>query len=434
MSHHPRERRRPLSRREFLRRAGATGIALPSLAAILAACASDEPTVGGGTTGGDGATGATGPTGGGLQLARPDNPVTLPISDANPPIADGLSPEAGPLRIFGYNDYIWKRVRNQFAAEYGVDIEYTVFDTPEEMVAKLQSGGSEFDLIVSVTLENVGKLAFGELIQPLNKGYIPNFSSVWAVFQDPYYDQGAQYTVPYTVYTTGIGYRNDIVPDDVAAMANPYDILWDANHAADGVHLLNGARDTLSAALLRMGADVNTDDPAVLDEAKQMLLDGVATMNWKFDHVDYNELGTFAVHQTWSGQVVYYQYYLPEGLPIDVFSYAWPPKGSAGANGIITNDMFAIPKGAQNPVLAHAMIDWLSDPGNALLNYSYEGFQPPIEGVTADSILADGLVPENLANVLIDETDFALGVQQLELAPETNQLWQQIYQEVTGGA
>jgi spermidine/putrescine transport system substrate-binding protein len=401
------------------------------MAAILSACASDDGDGGGGGgTGGDGGDGQ----GQELQLARPDNPVTLPISDTNPPIADGLSPEAGPLRIFGYNEYIWKKVRNQFSAEYGVDIEYTVFDTPEEMVAKLQSGGSEFDLIVTVTLENVGKLAFGELIQPLNKTYLPNFSNVWSVYQDPYYDQGAQYTVPYTVYTTGIGYRNDLVTDDVAAMANPYDVLWDPAYAADGVHLLNGARDTISAALLRMGEDVNTDDPAVLDAAQQMLLEGVDAMNWKFDHTDYSELGTFAIHQTWSGQVVYYQYYLPDDLGIEAFTYVWPPKAAGGQAGIITNDVFAIPRGARSPVLAHAMIDWLSDPANALLNYSYEGFQPPINDVTPDSILAEGLVPENLANVLLTEEDFALGVQQLELAPATNQLWQQIYTEVTGGA
>jgi len=43
-------------------------------------------------------------------------------------------------------------------------------------------------------------------------------------------------------------------------------------------------------------------------------------------------------------------------------------------------------------------------------------------------------VPENLANILIAKEDFALGVQELELAPAVNQLYQQIYQEVTGGA
>ncbi len=421
---HPRQARPPLSRREFLRRAGATGIAVPSLAAILAACADD------------GGTGGTGGTGGEpeLQLARPDSPVELPLLGSNPPIEDGLSPEAGPLRIFGYNDYIWKKVRNQFAAEYGVEIEYTVFDTPEEMVAKIQSSGSDFDIIVSVTPENVGKLAFGELIQPLNKTYIPNFSHAWAVFNEPFYDVGARYTAPYTVYTTGIAYRNDIVTDDIAAMDNPYDILWDASYASEGVHLLNGARDTLSAALLRSGADINTDDPAVLESAKQMLLEGVDTMNWKFDHVDYNELGTFAIHQTWSGQVVYYQYYLPDGLSIEQYSFVWPPKDAAGGDGIITNDMFAIPKGAPSPVLAHLLIDWMLDPANAASNYSYEGFQPPINEITPDSILADELVPPNVANILITEEDFPLGIPQVELAPATNQLWQQIYTEVTGGA
>ena len=420
-----REHRHPLSRREFLRRAGATGIALPSLAAILAACGGD-----GDTPGGNGGTG----DGEGLQLARPDNPIELPLLGSNPAIADDLPPEAGPLRIFGYNDYIWKKVRNQFAQEHGVEIEYTVFDTPEEMVAKVQSGGAKYDLIVSVTPENIGKLAYGELIQPLNKTYIPNFSNVWSVFEEPFYDVGARYTAPYTVYTTGIAYQNDLVTDDITAMENPYDILWEASYADQGVHLLNGARDTISAALLRMGADINTDDATVLEDAKQMLLEGVDTMNWKFDHVDYNELGTFAIHQAWSGQVSYYQYYLPEGLTIDRFSYVWPPKDAAGGNGIITNDMFAIPKGAESPVLAHLMIDWLLDTDNAASNYSYEGFQPPINEITPDTILEEELVPENLANILITEEDFRLGVPQVELAPATNQLWQQIYTEVTGGA
>jgi spermidine/putrescine transport system substrate-binding protein len=418
---HPKDRQQ-LSRREFLRRAAVTGIAVPSLASILAACGGSN---GGGTSGGGSPTET-------LQLARPGNPVTLPTTD-NPPIADGLSPEGGPLRIFGYADYIWKKVRNQFSDRYGAHIEYTVFDTPEEMVAKLQSSGSDFDLVVSVTLENVGKLAFGQLIQPLNKSYIPNFANVWDVFQDPFYDSGAAFTAPYTVYTTGIGYRNDLVKTDIASMDNPYDILWDADYAGQ-VHLLNGSRDTLAAAQLRMGADVNTSDKDTLDQVKQMLLDGVKTMNWKFDHVDYNELGSFAIHQTWSGQVSYYQYYLPKGETIDQYSYVWPPKTPSAKPGIITNDVFAIPKGAQNPVLAHKMIDFLLDDKVAATNYSYEGFQPPIKAYPPDKILADGLVPKNLANILIEEQDFSLGVQELELAPQVNQLYQQIYQEVTGGA
>ena len=420
-----------LSRREFLRRAAASAVALPPAAAILAACRS-QPSGGGG---GSEPVGRGGITGGPYPLARPDAPVTWTIFDDNPPIDDGLEPESGPLRIFGYNDYIWKRVRNQFQAEYGTGIEYTVFDTPEEMVAKVQSGASEFDLIVTVTTDNVGKMIAGKLLQPLNHSYIPNFqANVWPSFQSPYYDQESRYTMPYTLYTTGITWRNDVVTDDVADMKDPYDILWDTRYAGR-THLLNGARGTVAVALLRNGVtDVNTEDPAVLDEAKQTLLDGVDAMGWKFDHVDYNELGQFDIHHTWSGQVAYYQYYLPKGLGIEAFSYVWPPNATAGAPGLLDFDQFAIPKGAKNPVLAHKMIDFLLDTKHGIDNYSYEGFQAPLNAIQPDSIVDMGLVPANLANIIITEDDFAKGLAILELTPEGTQAWQSIYVDVTGGA
>lgn len=418
-------------RREFLRRAAAAGVALPSMAAILAACG-DSSETGGGTGGG-------GTSSGELQLARPDAPLTLPVTDDNPAIADGLERESGPLRIYGYADYIWKKVRNKFSDEMGVEIEYTVFDTPEEMVAKVQTNGADFDLIVSVTIENLGKMAYGQLLQPLNHSYLPNWdANAWPEVKDPFFDQGSQYTVPYTVYSTGIGYRNDLVSDDVGGMDNPYDLLWDPKWSGQ-THLLNGARDTLAAAQLRLGIDLNTADAAELDEVMTMLVDGVDAMKWKFDHVDYNELGNFAIHQTWSGQLTYYQYYLPKDLPITAFTWVWPPTEAAGMPGIITTDLFAIPKGAANPVLAHELINFLYEPENALTNYSYEGFQPPIVQYDPQEQIDTGIVPKNLANTLVTQEDFPLGddptkVQELELDPTLNQQYQQIYQQVTGGA
>ena len=429
MSEHPIERRKPLSRREFLRRAGATGIALPSMAAILAACGGGNGCGGGGGASPSAAQG----------LARPDNPVTLPLVDSNPPIADGLSPEAGPLRVIGYPDYIWNRVLKKFTNQFGAQVEWTQYATQEEMVREVQTHGADFDLWVTTTIDWIGKLAAGQLIQPVNHSYLPNFAAnAWDGVKSQFYDVGSQYSVPYTVYTTGIAYRNDLVNDDIAAMDNPYDIFWDTKYAGQ-THLLNGARDTLSVPLLRMGEDINTDDPTVLDQAKQMLLDGVQSMNWKFDHVDYNELNNqFAIHHTWSGQMTYYIYYLPEGLTIDRFTWVWPPDTPSGKSGILSSDLFAIPKGAKNPVLAHTMINMLYDGDVALENYSYEGYQPPNKAYSIDKVIADGIVPETLRNTLITEEHLPFGsrpaeVNEYELTPETTQLYQQIYTEVTGG-
>lgn len=129
-------------------------------------------------------------------------------------------------------------------------------------------------------------------------------------------------------------------------------------------------------------------------------------MNWRPRRL--SELGTFDIHQTWSGQVSYYQYYLPKG-PITAFSYVWPPKAAGKKPGIITNDVFAIPKGAKSPFLAHAWIDYLLEPSNAAVNYAYEGFQLPLTSIRPESTLADELAPKNLSNFLITQEDSRLG-------------------------
>ena len=56
---------------------------------------------------------------------------------------------------------------------------------------------------------------------------------MWPAFQNPWYDQQWRYTVPYTVYTTGIGWRTDQVSTDIAALPNPYDTLWDPKYRGE---------------------------------------------------------------------------------------------------------------------------------------------------------------------------------------------------------
>src|SRR3712207_9253204 len=46
-------------------------------------------------------------------------------------------------------------------------------------------------------------------------------SSDLPTLADPFYDKGSRYSAPYVTYSTGIGWRTDIVPADVAGMGNP---------------------------------------------------------------------------------------------------------------------------------------------------------------------------------------------------------------------
>ena len=112
MTHHPRERS-GATRRDFLKSSGAVALGASGAASLLSACGSSSSGGGSGASGGGGTTTGKGP--GGLPLARPNRPVTLPIYADNKPIASGLKPETGgTFTVFNYFDYLDKQVLKDF--------------------------------------------------------------------------------------------------------------------------------------------------------------------------------------------------------------------------------------------------------------------------------------------------------------------------------
>ena len=105
-------------------------------------------------------------------------------------------------------------------------MEISTFNDTDEAITKIRGGSVNYDLYFP-SYDQISRLVSGKLVQPLNHSYIPNIKNVWPSFTNPWYDQDWRYSVPYTIYTTGIGWRNDQVPADVAGMKNPYDVLWD---------------------------------------------------------------------------------------------------------------------------------------------------------------------------------------------------------------
>jgi spermidine/putrescine transport system substrate-binding protein len=415
MGLHPRERR-TYGRREFLRRAGATGIALPSLAAILAACGGSASESGGGG-------GATT-----VPIAAPNDPVTLPLSEDVPAIGDDLPLEKGPLKIYNWNDYVYKKVLNKFQDRYGVEVEYTQFDGMSEAISKISSGAVGFDVFFP-TLENLGKLVAAKLIQPLNHSYLPNLRNVWPELQDPFYDQGSRYSVPYLTWKTGIGYRTDHV-DDPSTLSNPLDIFWNPAHEGK-IGVLDEYRETIAYALLHLGkTDINTTSAADLDAAKADLLK-LVPLQVDLAGSDYQMLADESswVRLSWSGNMNYTRWYLPKGTPVSVLGYYYPPDGGWE----VSNDMMVISRDAENPVLAHTFMNFLMDEQIGLSNFSYEGFQPPFSNVSDEDFMKAGYIPKNLSNTLVRQSDFQTGQRILAIPPDADQLWQDTWAEFKAG-
>ena len=208
------------TRRQFLTRAAILAAAAPTLPAFLAACSKSGPSSGQPT----------------LTLASPDSPVKWDIADDNKAIADGLAPEKGAtLKIYNYADYLSPQAMKSFEDKYGIKIEVSTFNDGDEAITKLRSG-VDFD-IYNANYTEISRLVGGKLLRPLNHSYIPDIKNVWPSFTNPWYDQEWRYSVPYTIYTTGIGWRTDQVPADIGALKNPYDVaVGSAVQGQDGRH------------------------------------------------------------------------------------------------------------------------------------------------------------------------------------------------------
>jgi spermidine/putrescine transport system substrate-binding protein len=350
------------------------------------------------------------------------------VADA---IADGLEPEAGPLRVLNYTDYVNPDTVASFEEEFGVKIEITTFDVDAEAVSKLANKSVEVDCFQSAAPNTLGRLIAGGLIQPLNTSYMPNKTNVLASFDNPWYDEGSKYTVPYTVFSSGIGYRTDqIDPAKIEELG--WDILWDPEYK--GVtSILDDYREGLSLAMLRQGlTDVNTTDRAVIEQAGKDLQELTGLMNIKVNIEGYKDVpeGATTLAHTWSGDMLAgAASYLPEGVDPSVLGWWYPADGI----GVVNNDCMTVTSNAANPVLAHLWINYLLDVTNAEDNFSWNGYLPPVKGLDATYLIENGYAPENLRAAVLDNAIIKQGLRFEPLDLETDQLWERTWSAFTAG-
>ena len=321
------------SRRSFLRSGVTAGALLGgagTLGSLLAACGGS----GGSATAGGGSTPLTS---GGIPLPRPNNPVTWPMFTDNQAIKSGQLAEKGAtLKIYNWVAYVNQQCLDDFGKKYNCKVEVTTFNTMTEALSKLASGQVNFDVFMGVTVDVLGQLIEQKTIQPLNHSYIPNITQAWTDFSNPFYDQHWRYTVPYTIYTTGIAWRKDHVPENPYTMANPWAMPWQGKYKGK-VAILDDYRESISLGLMKNGIfDLNTTDPAEITKSQMALQDLAQLTNVHIDNNDYTEVpsGQIWIHHAWSGDMAAAAQYMPKGVPVDVVGYWFPTDGK----GPVAND------------------------------------------------------------------------------------------------
>jgi spermidine/putrescine transport system substrate-binding protein len=427
---HPKERRFSATRRDFLKRTGGAAFAL-SAAGLLEACSNST------SSGNSASTGAGGQKLGplGLPLARPDVPVTIPLYTQ--PIASGMQPETGgDFTIFNYPDYMDPALMKAFGKKYGVTVKVTPFDDINSGITKLASGTVKPD-VTEMTPDNIARVVAAKLILPLNLDYIPNLQkNVWPSLVDPFYDKSSHYSVPYTCYTTGILYRTDQVKEDIPNLTpNPWDIFWKAEAYKGKTALLSEVRETIAMALLHRGdKDINTEDPAKINQAVKDLQELYGICNIKVGDLQYSTVaeGKAWLNQAWSGDSISGYLFYADKAAKKALRFWNPGPG----NGPIQNDMFSICAATTKPVLAHLFLNFILDNTQARNNFlNYNGYQPPLTEIDPADLVKKGILPESLSNTVLTADDLGpSSLQEMTLTTQGQALWQNGYSQFLSGA
>ncbi|MEW6288098.1 MAG: spermidine/putrescine ABC transporter substrate-binding protein [Chloroflexota bacterium] len=246
------------------------------------------------------------------------------------------------LNLFVWTEYIPAEWKECFELVYGVKINHDEYSSNEEMYAKLSAGGTNYDL-VQPTDYIVGLMIRQGMLQKLDHGKLP-MSSFDPNYMDLPFDPGNEYTIPYQAGTDAIIYNADKVENPPKSFAD----LWNPEYAGRMV-FLDDSRVIIGMTLLTLGYDVNTTDPAQLEEAKVKLAELVP--NVKLFDSDSPKTALIAgdvdLGITWTGEA----FLAAQENP--AFTYVYPTEGA-----ILWQDNWAVPVGAPHLDAAYAWINY----------------------------------------------------------------------------
>ena len=351
LRHYQDYRKQRIDRRTFLKVTG-----LGTAAAVIAACA-PAPAATTAPTAGSPSTAA--PTDAGSEPSAP----TDPSGDWTPPEGVDL---AETLELTTWQNYHAPKTLDLFTQLTGVTINVTVFGSNEEMLAKLQAGGTGWDVLVptNYTFETYGKL---QLLEALDLSRLPRFdtSRYEARFLEPaHYPAGSTdlLGVPKNWGTTGYVINTKNVTRPMTSWKEYFDLTQGEYSGKTAIHdyQLTG----IGNALKYFEYSFNSVDPAELAKAEELL---IATKPHFFaitsDYQPPIRNGDAWLAMAWTGDAAQLNRDMPE------IQYVIGKEG-----GELWSDFFAVVAGAPHREAAYAFLDFMSTPKIAALDAEFHGY------------------------------------------------------------
>ena len=313
--------------------------------------------------------------------------ITLSLSALTAEAAD----RAHTLKIYNWADYIDETVLDDFKVWYKeqtgeeVEIIYQLFDINEIMLAKIERGKEDFD-VVCPSEYIIERMLRNDMLLPIDKdfGDTPNYLqhiSPYIIDRFNKIDGSGKnandYAVGYMWGTTGLLYNTRYVTREEAS-------TWSALHNekfAKKIFIKDAFRDVYGAMLIylrqkELAEGTTTLDELMYDSSDESIADVEAFLKkakrlvagWEADFGKEMMTKEKAyINLTWSGDAVWA---IEEAAEVDVpLDYVVPKEGSN-----VWFDGWVIPKYAVNTKAARYFINFMCRPDIAIRNMDEIGY------------------------------------------------------------
>ena len=196
---------------------------------------------------------------------------------AKPADADGATKSAearkltGTLNFVNFEGWLGANTAAAFTKAFpGADLnQIPIAGTQESWLPKVKDRRGDYDLAL-VDGATIPKLIALDALASFTAEEVPNATNVDPAFRNQAWDPDNKYFVATDYGRTGIGYRKDIVTEPITSYADMFALL---PKYSGKVAVLSRMGSTLGMAMKRLGYSVNSNDPAEVAAARQLLID-----------------------------------------------------------------------------------------------------------------------------------------------------------------
>jgi len=267
------------------------------------------------------------------------------------------------LNVYNWGEYIGEDVIANFENEYGVKVNYSLYDSNEVLYTKLQSG-TKYDVLFPSDYM-IERLIDEDLLQPLDRSLITNFDKLDPSVVGLSYDPDNEYSIPYFRGNVGLVYNTKNV-DAATIEAEGFNVYHDEQFKGR-VFVYDSQRDSFMMALKALGYSANTTDEEELNEAFEWLIEMDNTVDPAYvtdEVIDAMLNSEKDIALVYSGDAAYILSENP-----DMAYYA---PNDSGTN--IWSDAMVIPANSECATLANVFINYMTSDEVAYENSDYVGY------------------------------------------------------------